>query len=951
MPALENDQLVVRVVYTGPPLAGKTRSVRALMPLLQGKGADEAVMSPGEWRGRTAFFDFADYVGGAFEGKPIRCQILSTPGQVALSDRRELLLRAADAVIMVVDSQPEGLERALQSYEEMEPWLADAGRDVPIRLILQCNKQDLPDAIPSDEIGRILGLPCGKDVYATSAHTGKGLRVAFVAGVRNAVERARALVAKGVSLDTLEIESGEELFGRMRREVAPLGSIQPMPSSAHATARAKRVASPSARAPSAGRSEGKPFPVASSAASVHPSARPARAPTKPSESGLYPSASRRTTVASRPTSPPGGGCVPRLKPSEPAPAGNAHPFTRQLGNPKASSAPSSGGGRPAPRRSREPEATSPRAPAAGRPPLGERGPAATGAGRQERARAARPASASSASVSAGSAATARRAASRGGADAVPVRASARREAVPASSARQAILLPPAESLPPTPASRQAAREAAAAPRSSARPAVMPASAWKQALAAAEAKAWQGAPDPPASARTALSSDTPSWEVAPPDDASWELDPSGAASSEAAALPVAAANAGSSNPAGENASPEAEPSRSPSLESPPSETERYRVTRASTHGLELSEWMPVDEPSESFRIPETPPGLQAFVAASRRALFRHPATEQGGDERNEHAPGAAASVNTASELPLPNATPSEGVAGTLPVEPTAALPVNSCVEPSAHLDSDSDSRGERLDSVRAMSLAPTPREDETPPFSFPGPRLPGQARIPQAVWPRACWRTLETQVTAYASAISDARGRWIGELAPGWFARTLRKAPDERVARRAFAEQVLRERKLGRYLSRPRCVVLTGETDGFWIWQVACRVPTLATILRPRLGAGESPSEMAGALLDAALGYLDARQRFVEARVPLPLSPHALSFQEGKIVYSGLMPDPGAVFVEPAGNGYAAFQDALRKMWPGAPVDAPAVLAELHGKAAGRLPEPLIEIIRSVVDQR
>jgi hypothetical protein len=146
-------------------------------------------------------------------------------------------------------------------------------------------------------------------------------------------------------------------------------------------------------------------------------------------------------------------------------------------------------------------------------------------------------------------------------------------------------------------------------------------------------------------------------------------------------------------------------------------------------------------------------------------------------------------------------------------------------------------------------------------------------------------------------------------------------------------------------------VLTEETDGFWIWQVACRVPTLATILRQRLGAGESPSEMAGALLDAALGYLDARQRFVEARVPLPLSPHALSFQDGRIVYSGLMPDPGAVFVEPAGNGYAALQDALRKMWPDAPVDAPTVLAELHGKAAGRLPEPLLEIIRSVLGQR
>jgi signal recognition particle receptor subunit beta len=1185
MAALDNDQLVVRVVYTGPPMAGKTQSVRALMPLLKGKGADPAVMSPGEWRGRTAFFDFADYVGGAYEGKPIRCQILSTPGQIALSDRRELLLRAADAVIMVVASQPEALERAMQSYEEMAPWLADAGRDVPIRLILQCNKQDLPDAIPSDEIGRLLRLPCGKDVYATSARTGKGLRPAFVAGVRIAVERARALVAKGAPLGTLEIESGQDLFERMRREVAPLGSLQPRAPSAHPLAPAMRTARLAARAPSTERPEGKPSRAASSA---NPSARPARSPTKPSQSGLYPSASLGTTAAlgTRPsttaaapvnaartrastrTTTPGqkgpfgtaatrpkqpldtasaasgaavAGGVPRPKPSEPVPAEGAHSPARELGNPKVSSAPPSGSGRPAPRGSREPAAASKRAPAAEWRPLVEGGPAAPGAGRPARARAAGTASASSASASTGSAAAARGAASAAlgdRADGVTVRAPAPREPAPASSARRAIILPPAElsaapdaiemrgvggisdatetlaitaapnahGLEDTAAPARANVESSSGPargagadpgsearlspladhrkrpavmpatayfaalaaggvmptratpiagaaaarvdpdapralpespvqparasRRSSRPAVMPARAWRSALLiqpessspewAAPRRAGGGsdglresstttsgdAPDAPTSrmktgAMPALRPDNggtprrspdeasldvarpdvPSWEVAPPDDASWDVDPSDDASSDVASAPAASSNAA----AAEDPSLEAELSRAPSLEAPsepadaaqPSEgppspgllppgvqaapghdvsvatPDRYRLTRASTHGLEFSSLIPGDEPSESFRIPETPPGLQAFVAASRRALFPHSATEHGGDERDDHDPGTAVSVNAASESPPGNATLSGDTAGALPSEPTAAPQINPCADTVGPLSAplDTDSEGDRLDSVRAMSIAATPPEDETPPFSFPGPRLPGQARIPRAVWPRARWRTLETQITAYASAISDARGRWIGELAPGWFARTLRKAPDERVARRAFAEQVLRERKLGRYLSRPRCVVLTEETDGFWIWQVACRVPTLATILRQRLGAGESPSEMAGALLDAALGYLDARQRFVEARVPLPLSPHALSFQDGRIVYSGLMPDPGAVFVEPAGNGYAALQDALRKMWPDAPVDAPTVLAELHGKAAGRLPEPLLEIIRSVLGQR
>jgi hypothetical protein len=342
------------------------------------------------------------------------------------------------------------------------------------------------------------------------------------------------------------------------------------------------------------------------------------------------------------------------------------------------------------------------------------------------------------------------------------------------------------------------------------------------------------------------------------------------------------------------------------------------------GLETSAF--VDEPSESFRIPETPPGLQAFIAEAARLPL---------------APAAAGAANEPSQEPP----------GSLSLnEPSAADAIPTEHGSSRGQPGDERAQGERLASVRAISPAAAALEGahEAAPFSFPGPHLPGHTRPPRAVWRRACWRTLENQTTAYTSALQDTRGRWIGELAPGWFARTLRSIPDERHARRALAEEVLRERKLAPYLSRPRCVVLTEEPGGFWIWQVACRVPTLATVLRPRLAPSESSGAIADALLDAALGYLDAQRRFVQARVPLPLSPHALSFQDGRVVYSGLMPDPGAMFAEPAGNEYAAFQDALRKMWPGTPVDTVAMLAELHGKAAGRLPDPLLEIIRSVV---
>jgi hypothetical protein len=305
---------------------------------------------------------------------------------------------------------------------------------------------------------------------------------------------------------------------------------------------------------------------------------------------------------------------------------------------------------------------------------------------------------------------------------------------------------------------------------------------------------------------------------------------------------------------------------------------------------------LDEPTRAFQLPETPPGLQAFLV---------------------HLPSRPPPASTSSAAP----------ADVVDAERDALAAAGSTPPNAADIDA--------LDAEW---------------FSPPGPLLPGQARL-QAVWRRAVWRALGTRITAHAPTLQDPRGRWIGELAPGWFARTLGTAPDARAGRRAFAEEVLRQRRLARYLSRPRSVVLSEESGRFWVWQVAARVPTLATVLRTSLNAEPSPTVAAAALLDASLAFVDARDRFGQARVPLPLALETLSRQDGTIVYAGLMPDPDAVYAEPPGNGAAAFESSLRQAWPDAPCERVALLEELREKAAGKLPEPLLTIIQSVVEGR
>jgi len=92
--------LVVRIVYDGPALSGKTTSLRALA-----QGVSSKVDCPAELAGRTLYFDWVDYVGGLFDGRQIRCQIVSVPGQKDLSHRRKLLLETADAVVLVLDTR------------------------------------------------------------------------------------------------------------------------------------------------------------------------------------------------------------------------------------------------------------------------------------------------------------------------------------------------------------------------------------------------------------------------------------------------------------------------------------------------------------------------------------------------------------------------------------------------------------------------------------------------------------------------------------------------------------------------------------------------------------------------------------------------------------------------------------------------------------------------------
>jgi len=215
-----SDTVVIRVVYDGAPMAGKSTSVGAL-----GRGLGSKVYSPAQVSGRTLYFDWLDYTGGQFEGRRIRCQILSVPGQATLAPRRRFLLESADAIVFVGDSSPAGFISDRGHLSGLSRVLEQIPGP-PVGLVLQANKRDHPHAIPIDQIRSMMqSMNLRVGVVESVARDGVGIREAFVFAVRLALQRVRELMRTNQLLTTRpQVDTPRELLDLLKKSEA--GSLE-----------------------------------------------------------------------------------------------------------------------------------------------------------------------------------------------------------------------------------------------------------------------------------------------------------------------------------------------------------------------------------------------------------------------------------------------------------------------------------------------------------------------------------------------------------------------------------------------------------------------------------------------------------------------------------------------------------------------------------------------------
>jgi signal recognition particle receptor subunit beta len=167
-------ELTAKVVYYGPGLCGKTTNLQWIHEKLPIKNKGK-MLSLATETDRTLFFDFLPIELGTIRGMRTRIQLYTVPGQVFYNATRRMVLKGADCVVFVADSQEPVLEANLESFENLRQNL-EANEIDPdeIPMVFQYNKRDLPNALPLEILNERLN-PRGLTFCEAVAVRGHGV--------------------------------------------------------------------------------------------------------------------------------------------------------------------------------------------------------------------------------------------------------------------------------------------------------------------------------------------------------------------------------------------------------------------------------------------------------------------------------------------------------------------------------------------------------------------------------------------------------------------------------------------------------------------------------------------------------------------------------------------------------------------------------------------------------
>ncbi|MBI2345825.1 MAG: GTPase domain-containing protein [Deltaproteobacteria bacterium] len=175
----QTKEINCKILYFGPPLCGKSTTLRTICHQVQGNKTEPISIGNGE--DRTLFFDFVPLTVGKIRDFTIRLHLYTVPGQAAYTANRKIIAKGVDGIVFIVDSQVQKMEENLTSLKELRAICESEGHTWgSIPMVIQYNKRDLPQAAPLPALRDALN-PLKAPDFETVATTGTGVMDALKA--------------------------------------------------------------------------------------------------------------------------------------------------------------------------------------------------------------------------------------------------------------------------------------------------------------------------------------------------------------------------------------------------------------------------------------------------------------------------------------------------------------------------------------------------------------------------------------------------------------------------------------------------------------------------------------------------------------------------------------------------------------------------------------------------
>ncbi len=168
-------EILLKIVFYGVGRCGKTTTLKSIHAMSPPANRSDMV-SLATQTDRTLYFDYLPVSVSRVGQYTVRLQLYTVPGQVFYRATRKLVLRGADGVVFVADSQRSMRDGNLVSLDDLNENLAQDGlalEDMP--LVFQYNKRDLTDISSVDEMQSYLNY-MSVPAFPTIAEQGEGVR-------------------------------------------------------------------------------------------------------------------------------------------------------------------------------------------------------------------------------------------------------------------------------------------------------------------------------------------------------------------------------------------------------------------------------------------------------------------------------------------------------------------------------------------------------------------------------------------------------------------------------------------------------------------------------------------------------------------------------------------------------------------------------------------------------